>query len=163
MSTIRSIMFPRTCYYVLLCLFLIGCGGGGAPAPAPTPTPDPNAFTGYTGRLLDESDAAVQGVFIFEGQRYTTNAKGEFSVPITGSSTGGNARIEAGTTYFTRVDNAKLPADSVGQRCVPQGNTTLTNVTFRLNIPVATGESVALGTFRLYTKVGGVPPPCLNN
>jgi hypothetical protein len=146
---------------ILMVLMTQGCGGGGSPSP--TPTPDPNAFTGYTGRLQDDNGNIVQGVFVFSGQRYTTNTKGEFSVSVPGGATGGTARIEAGTNYFTRVDNNNFPADSVGQRCMPQGNSLLTTVSFRLNVTVSVGQTVSLGTFRLFNKDNdAIPPPCLN-
>ena len=143
---------------------LIGCGGGGTPKPEPTPTPDPTKFSmGYTGRLRDENDHAVLGTFLFEGKRYPTNDKGEFTVALSAPIGGGVARIEAGTNYYTRVDNVNLMADSIGQHCVPTGNYTLDSGNFRLNVPVADGATISLGTFRLYTTENAVPPPCLNS
>jgi hypothetical protein len=143
-----------------LLLVTLACGGGGTPDPNTQATPE--VVTQYTGRLRDDNDAVVKGVFVFEGQRYTTNAQGEFVVKLPDATTGGRVRIEAGTNYYSRVDNAKLAADAVGQHCVPQGNTNDTNITFVLNAPLAKGETIALGTFRVFTNENAVPPPCLN-
>jgi hypothetical protein len=145
-----------------LLLLTLACGGGGTPDPNTKATPAPESVTQYTGRLRDDNDAIVQGVFVFEGQRYPTNTQGEFVVKLQDATNGGRARIEAGTNYFSRVDNAKLPADAIGQRCMPQGNTSNTSITFPLSAPVAKGETVALGTFRVFTNENAVPPPCLN-
>jgi hypothetical protein len=161
-STKRPVKYILPSIVACMLLVTLACGGGGTPDPSTKATPAPEVVTQYTGRLRDDNDAIVQGIFVFEGQRYPTNAQGEFVVKLQDATSGGRVRIEAGTNYFNRVDNAKLPADAIGQRCVPQGNTSDTSVTFLLTAPVAKGETIALGTFRVFTNENAVPPPCLN-
>lgn len=128
---------------VIASLLLAGCGGGGVGETRPDPQ---QSSATVIGRVIDStSNAGVVGATItYGGTSTTSDASGLFSLTVPAPSPAQPARISAPNYYPRGQYNGQTVHLTVEGIAVPE---------------IAGGQSVDLGTIRLFSTDNPPPPP----